>query len=72
MAVKFITVIGYRHGTGAMCFKVDAETLEAISCEYYDAWAIENPPEPNMSYMAWSSSLNDKMLRKLEKEIHGN
>ena len=37
------------------CFKVDAETLEPLSCTFYEPAILVDPfpDSPNMSYSAW-------------------
>lgn len=36
-----------------MCFKVDAETLEPLTCSYYEPAAWADPRGPQMSYDEW-------------------
>lgn len=36
-----------------MCFKVDATTLEPVTCSYYEPAALNDPQGPQMSYGEW-------------------
>lgn len=36
-----------------MCFKVDAQTLEPLTCSYYEPAAWNDPRGPQMSYSEW-------------------
>lgn len=56
---KVIKVIGPE----SMCFQVDAQTLEAICCEYYDPWARTHPEagyKETISHSEWLRRLDEK------------
>lgn len=39
-----------------MCFWADPETLEPLTCAFYDAWAFTDPlPVPTMEHSEWSA-----------------
>ena len=40
-----------------MCFKVDAVTLQAVTCCYYEPAAWNDPRGPQMSYGEWLAAL---------------
>jgi hypothetical protein len=50
-----------------MCFKVDPDTLEAVTCSYYEPAAWSDPKGPQMPYSQWLY-LRDKNRR--EPQLH--
>lgn len=55
-----------------MCFQVNAESLEALCCGYYDPWASSFPEhgyKETISYGEWLRRLDEKRLQEHREYI---
>lgn len=50
-------------GEDRMCFRVDADTLEPLSCGCYDAYAFSDPePVESMSVSSWNAARYEQRM----------